>query len=75
MRAAMEVAKLISQFDSKVELIKDNLRVEGNDILQILSLGAMQDEHVTAEAFGNQAEETLQALQALFESDFGRADD
>lgn len=70
MRAAMEVAKLLGRFDSAVVLVKENQRVDGRDVLQILSLAAIQHEVLTAEATGNQAEEALAALAALFENDF-----
>ena len=70
MRAAMEVAKLLSRFDSHVVLVKDEQRVDGRDVLQILSLAAVQHEELTAEASGTQAEEALAALEALFENDF-----
>ena len=70
MRAAMEVAKLLGRFDTTVVLVKDEHRVDGSDVLQILSLAAVQDELLTAEASGSQAEEALAALEALFENDF-----
>jgi phosphotransferase system HPr (HPr) family protein len=70
MRAAMEVAKLLGRFDTNVVLVKDDHRVDGSDVLQILSLAAVQNELLTAEASGSQAEEALAALEALFESDF-----
>jgi phosphocarrier protein HPr len=70
MRAAMEVANLLGRFDSAVVLVKDDHRVDGRDVLQILSLAAVQHEVLTAEATGNQAEEALAALAALFENDF-----
>lgn len=70
MRAAMEVAKLLGRFDSSVVLVKADQRVDGRDVLQILSLAAVQHEELTAEATGNQAEEALAALAALFENDF-----
>lgn len=70
MRAASEVAKLLARFDSAVVLVKEDQRVDGRDVLQILSLAAVQHEELTAEATGNQAEEALAALAALFENDF-----
>lgn len=75
MRAAMEVAKLLNQFDSQVTLAKKDHRVDGRDVLQILSLAAVQDEELTAEASGNQAEEALDALEELFESNFAEKTD
>ena len=70
MRAAMEVAKLLGRFDSHVVLVKADQRVDGRDVLQILSLAAVQHEELTAEASGSQAEEALAALAVLFENDF-----
>jgi phosphocarrier protein len=70
MRAAMEVAKLLGRFSSQVVLVKEGQRVDGRDVLQILSLAAVQHEVLTAEASGDQAEESLAALALLFENDF-----
>lgn len=70
MRAAMEVAKLLGRFDATVVLVKQDQRVDGRDALQILLLAAVQNEELTAEASGNQAEEALAALAALFENNF-----
>ena len=70
MRAAMEVAKLLGRFDATVVLVKQDQRVDGRDALQILLLAAVQNEELTAEASGIQAEEALAALAALFENNF-----
>ncbi len=70
MRAAMEVAKLLSRFDSQVVLVKNDQRADGRDVLQVLSLAAIQHEELTAEACGRQAEEAVAALAALFENEF-----
>ncbi len=70
MRAAMEVAKLLGRFDASVVLVKQDQRVDGRDALQILLLAAVQNEELTAEASGSQAEEALTALATLFENDF-----
>ncbi len=70
MRAAMEVAKLLSRFDSQVVLVKNDQRADGRDVLQVLSLAAVQYEELTAEARGSQAEQAMAALAALFENEF-----
>lgn len=69
-RAATEVAKLLSRFEAKVHLIKGGNRVDGTDVLEILSLGAMQHQELMVEAHGAQAAEALEALAALLESNF-----
>jgi len=75
MRAAMEVAKLLANYQATVALIKGDHRVDGNDVIQILTLGAEQHEQLTVEAVGAQAEEALDALATLFESDFSKETD
>jgi phosphocarrier protein HPr len=70
MRAASQVANLLGRFDSHVVLVKEDQRVDGRDVLQILSLAAVQHEELTAEASGSQAKEALAALAMLFENDF-----
>ena len=70
MRAAMLVAKVLSNYEATVELIKKDQRVDASDVIQILTLGAEQHEQLTAEAAGPQAEAALEGLVALFEGDF-----
>jgi phosphocarrier protein len=70
-RAATLVAGTVRRFQAKVELIKDRHRVDGTDVLQILSLGAGEGEQLQLEAAGLDAEAALDALVALFQSKFG----
>ena len=69
-RAADLIAKLVRQFDAKVTLAKDGRRVEGTDVLQILSLGAAGGEKLLLEAVGHDAEEALDSLAQLLEGSF-----
>ena len=70
-RAATLIAKLVRQFDCRVELIKDRQRVEATDVLQMLSLGAHTGEQIALEANGPDAEQALDALTQLFNDKFG----
>ena len=54
---------------------KGDERVEGTDVLQIMSLGVGEGEELLLEAAGSDAETVLDALAALFESHFGNEDD
>ncbi|MEE9603370.1 MAG: HPr family phosphocarrier protein, partial [Thermoguttaceae bacterium] len=65
-RAATLVAELVRRFDSKVVVVKDRERVEGTDVLQILSLGAGRGNELSLEATGHDAERVLNALVQLF---------
>ncbi|HYW78312.1 MAG TPA: HPr family phosphocarrier protein [Thermoguttaceae bacterium] len=69
-RAATLIAELVRRFDSKVEVVKDNERVESTDVLQVLSLGAGPGSKLSLEAVGGDAEEVLDALVKLFTENF-----
>lgn len=70
-RAATLVAELVNQSAARVELIKGNQRVDGTNVLQILSLCALEGERLLLEATGEEADAALDALVELFESRFG----
>lgn len=69
-RAATLIAKLVGQFTAKVELIKGNQRVDGTNVLQMLSLCALEGEQLLLEATGQDAEAAIEALVALFQNKF-----
>jgi len=69
-RAATLIAELVHRHDAQVVLIKQNDRVQGTDVLQILSLGAGPGEQLLLEATGNDAEKVLDALALLFAENF-----
>ncbi|OHB66915.1 MAG: hypothetical protein A2V70_08750 [Planctomycetes bacterium RBG_13_63_9] len=69
-RAATLIAELVRRFDSRVKLANHSDRVEGTDVLQILSLGAAQGEELVIEATGHDAEKVLEALARLFADSF-----
>jgi phosphotransferase system HPr (HPr) family protein len=70
-RAATLIAELVRGSGSKVLVIKDCERVDGTDVLQILSLGTRCGEQVSFEATGSDAEQVLDALVRLFADNFG----
>ncbi len=69
-RPADLFVKLAGQFESKIEVIKDNERVDGKSILEILTLAARQGTQLTIEATGPDADNALEALAELVESGF-----
>ncbi len=69
-RAATLVAELARRFKSDVKLTKDRERVQGTEVLQILSLGAARGEELLIEAIGHDAEEAVDALVQLFAGNF-----
>jgi phosphocarrier protein HPr len=69
-RAASLIAKLTEQVPAKVELVKGNQRVDASNVLQIVSLCALEGEKILLEATGRGAHDALEALVELFENQF-----
>jgi len=70
-RAASLIAKLTGQLPARVELVKGSQRVDATNVLQIVSLCALEGEQLLLEAIGRDAEAALEALAELFENRFG----
>jgi phosphocarrier protein HPr len=64
------LVRLALQFESDVEVIRDDLRVDAKSILHVLTLGAGQGTELTLEARGADAEDAIEAIVRLIESDF-----
>jgi phosphocarrier protein HPr len=69
-RPADLFVKLASKYQSTIEVIKDNERVDGKSILAILTLAAVQGTQLRIEAHGPDAEAALEAIADLFQRDF-----
>ena len=65
MRPAYLVAETASKFDSRIELVKDDTRIDGKSVLSILTLGATQGSEVLVEATGPDADLAVETLSSL----------
>ena len=70
MRPAYVFAETAAKFESKIELVKEEIRIDGKSVLSILTLGATQGTQVSVEATGADAQEAIQTLQELLVSGF-----
>ena len=70
MRPAYLFAETAAKFDSKIEVVKDNIRIDGKSVLSILTLGAAQGSLVQVEATGPDAEVAVRKLGELLLSGF-----
>ena len=70
MRPAYMFAETASRFDSKIELIKDDIRIDGKSVLSILTLGAAQGTVVGLEVTGSDAIDAIEVLEELLSSGF-----
>lgn len=70
LRVAVLLAQTVRRFQAKVAFIKERHRVEGTDVLQLVSLGATEGEQLRLEATGPEAEAALDAIVQLFVDHF-----
>lgn len=69
-RPASLFVKTSNRFACDIEVVYDGREVNAKSILSVLTLGAGQDAVVTVRAEGEDAEEALEALAHLVESNF-----
>jgi phosphocarrier protein HPr len=70
-RAASLIAKLTGEVPTaRVQLVKGNHRVDATNVLQMLSLCALEGEQLLLEATGQDADAALDLLARLFENEF-----
>lgn len=64
-RAAAKFVNTASQFNSHVDIIKNDQKVNGKSILGVMMLAANKGTTLRLEATGDDAEDTLEALKDL----------
>ena len=70
MRPAYLFVSTASKYDCKIEVVKDDIRVDGKSVLDILTLGASQGTRVQLEATGVDAQLAINALEELVAAGF-----
>jgi phosphotransferase system HPr (HPr) family protein len=73
-RPADQFARLASQFDAKVDVIREDRRITANSVMDLLTLGAFQGTQLTLVAEGNDAQQAIDALVNLVENVFPQED-
>lgn len=69
-RPAELLARLARQFQSRIELVRDDRRVEANSIIDLLTLGAVRGTELVLVAEGSDAEQAVDALARLIQNGF-----
>ena len=69
-RPAEMFARTAMGFQSRIEVIRGQQRVDGKSILHLLTMGATQGTELTLEAEGLDAVEALEALEKLVNGGF-----
>ena len=70
MRPAYLFAEAAARFQSQIEIIKDDLRIDGKSVLSILTLGAAKGTRLELNATGSDASEAIDTLTRLMEAGF-----
>jgi len=74
-RPADLLVKAAKKFESKIELVKDNQRVDCKSILAIFTLAAVEGTQLVVEAEGQDCEAALAAVCELFDIGFAEMEE
>jgi phosphotransferase system HPr (HPr) family protein len=69
-RPAEMFVRLAQQFRSRIELVREERRIEARNIIDLLTLGAGPGTEITLEAEGDDAQAAVDALARLVENGF-----
>jgi phosphocarrier protein HPr len=70
-RPAAEIVKTAGKFKSSVTIIRDDLEVNAKSIMGVMMLAAEFGATIVIRAVGDDAEQALDALQAVIANKFG----
>ena len=70
-RAAAKIVALTREYESELFLSKDGYEVDGGSILSILTLACPKGTEIEVRVVGEDSEELMTKLTALFEQKFG----
>ena len=73
-RASAKLTQLASKFRSEIHIARGSRRVNAKSIMGVMMLAAGMGSKVTIDAEGEDAQEALDQIQALFEQKFGEAE-
>lgn len=69
-RPAALIVNTANQFDSEIYLEKEDMRINGKSIMGIITLGAGYNSTIAVIADGDDEDEAVEAITALFENRF-----
>ena len=70
-RAAAKIVELADRYESELFLKKDGRQVDGSNILSILTLACPKGTDMEVRIIGEDAEQFMTELDALFQGKFG----
>jgi phosphocarrier protein HPr len=72
-RPAAEIVKLAAKYQADITILKDDLDVNGKSIMGVMMLAAEHGSSITFRAEGPDADQALDALDALVRNKFGES--
>lgn len=70
-RAAALFTKQASAFSSKIEVIKNHMKVNGKSIMELLTIAGVQGSQIVIRVEGDDEDQAIEALVSLVKSGFG----
>ncbi len=70
-RAAAQIVKTASGFNSKILLSKDDIEVDGKSIMGIMMMAAARGTTVLVTADGDDEDRAMEGMERLFKGKFG----
>jgi len=70
-RSAALFSKQASQFTSKIEVVKDHMKVNGKSIMELLTIAAVKGAKIIIRSDGNDEEDAINSLVSLVKNGFG----
>jgi phosphocarrier protein len=74
-RPANLIVRRLQTFQAKVDFVKENQRVDGKSILELLTLAAEQGTQLEVEAAGPDAQQAIDAMVELFANNFAEQEE
>jgi phosphocarrier protein HPr len=69
-RAAALLVQTVNRFSSQFSIVKDGQTADGRSIMGVLTLAATQGSKIQVEAVGDDAEQTVKAIEKLIDKRF-----
>lgn len=73
-RASAKFVEVVERYDARAEVSKDGLSADGDSIMGLLMLAASNGTSIEVETKGPQADELMDALDALVADKFAEGD-
>jgi phosphocarrier protein len=70
-RSAALFSKQASSFTSKIEVIKDQMKVNGKSIMELLTIAAVKGAKIIIRTDGTDEEDAIKSLVSLVKDGFG----